>query len=106
MIFMILYIDLTDFNRVTYALADGEKIYCRAFKVDPHKSHETLKKLEQFLKSSKRKAENIKKIVVNKGPGSYTGTRIGAAHALALSLAWQVPMRALTKEAFDKKFQK
>jgi len=108
---MILYIDSTDFNKVTYALVDGKKVISKSFVVDPHKSHETLLKLDEFLKSAKIKpltpalsrkgrGGGIAKIVVNKGPGSYTGVRVGVTHAMALGFAWGVPVKAVSKDKF------
>ena len=99
---MILYIDTTDFNNVVYALSDGKTVKQKTYKIDPHNSHETLTKLEKFLEDLK--IENlklkIKKIVVNKGPGSYTGVRVGVTHELALGFAWNVPVKAVAKDKF------
>lgn len=113
---MNLFIDTTDFNSVTFFLlpnsspSTGEArrgLKRKSYKIDPHKSHETLEKLEKFLKSCKIQvtSDKIRKIYVNKGPGSFTGTRVGAAHALALSLAWKVPLKALGKEQFEKEIR-
>jgi len=96
---MIFYIDTTDFNKVTFAVAD-KKIIKRTYKIDPHQSQETLAKLDEFLKDSKVKQSEIKKIIVNKGPGSYTGVRVGVTHALALGFAWNIPVEPLAKEQF------
>jgi hypothetical protein len=52
---MILYIDTTDFNKVTFGISDGKKTVRRSYKIDSHKSHETLAKLDEFLKSEKIK---------------------------------------------------
>ena len=38
-------------------------------------------------------------IVVDMGPGSFTGIRIGIAAARALGLAWGVPVHGLSKAA-------
>ena len=100
---MILYIDTTDFNSVSYALKSGAKTIKKSYKVDPHQSHETLAKLENFLKLAKVKPSNIKKIIINKGPGSFTGIRVGVAHALALSLVLNVPLQALKNLKFYSK---
>jgi hypothetical protein len=116
---MILYIDTTDFNQVIFALAPssppykggararpglnpggGFKIKKQIYKIDPHQSHKTLEKLDEFLKISKYPISSIKKIIVNKGPGSYTGVRVGVTHALALGLAWKVPVKAIAKDKF------
>ncbi len=100
---MTLYIDSTDFNKVTYALIPGQKgqkVFKQIFKVDPHHSHEVLVKLEKFLKMAKIKnpQTEIHQIIVNKGPGSYTGTRVGVTHALALGMGWGVPVKAVEGE--------
>ncbi len=106
---MILYIDTTDFNEATFGIADGKKIIWRVFKIDPHKSHETLAKLDEFLRSVKIKStfpapsrypphvlgRGIRKIYVNKGPGSYTGVRVGVTISQALGFAWGVKVSAL-----------
>ena len=104
---MILFIDTTDFNKVTYVLI-GDRVIKKVFKVDPHKSHETLQKLEGFFKQSKilNLKSKISKIIVNKGPGSYTGTRVGVTHALALGFAWSAPVKALAKEKFESELKK
>lgn len=110
---MILYIDTTDFSKITFAISTGEKVQQKSFVIDPHKSHETLQKFEEFLKkfgvqphlpaSSPRQEKRgpIKNIYVNKGPGSYTGTRIGVTIGQALGMAWDVPVKFLDKEQFS-----
>ncbi|MFA5991152.1 MAG: hypothetical protein WC794_02830 [Candidatus Doudnabacteria bacterium] len=107
---MILFIDTTDFAKITFAISTGKKIQQKSFVVDPHKSHETLEKLDEFLKKLNIKPlsgsphtlgrETIKKIYVNKGPGSYTGTRIGVTIGQALGMAWDVPVTFLDKNQF------
>ena len=103
---MTLYIDTTDFNAVTFALVGSKKSISKNYKVDPYQSHEILGSLRKFLKSAKIETAEIKKIIVNKGPGSFTGTRIGVTHALALSFAWKIPIKPLGKESFLKEFKK
>lgn len=97
---MILYIDTTDFNKATFAVSDSKKIIKRIYKIDPHKSHEALGMLDKFLKGLKIKDLRLKKIVVNRGPGSYTGVRVGVTIAMALAFAWEIPMEALGKNLF------
>ena len=99
---MILYIDSTNFDAVTYALKMGSgAISKKTYKANPHESYEVFAHLEKFLKASKVKQSDIKKIIVNKGPGSYTGTRIGVTHALALGFAWNVSVKALETNKFS-----
>lgn len=97
---MTLYIDSTDFNSVSYALKSGNKIVKKVYKINPHESHQALKMFGDFLNKHQQPKSKIQKIIANKGPGSYTGTRMGAAHALALSLAWDVPVKFLSSDKF------
>lgn len=99
---MILYIDTTDFNKVTFGVGDGKNIFKKFFTIDPHKSHETLQKLEEFLKSSKYQVSSIKQIIANKGPGSYTGVRIGVTITQALGYAWNIKVKFLSKKKYLK----
>ena len=116
---MILYIDTTNFDKMTFALSIDGKITKKSFKIDSHRSHKSLQKLDEFLKLAKinfnpprpssgppghllpkGEGNNVKKIVCNKGPGSFTGTRVGVTHALALGFALNVPVKFLPREKF------
>ncbi len=124
---MTLYIDTADFNKVTFSLEDSHqgKIprgqpsggFRKTYKVEPHQSNEIIAKLEEFLTLSfdrvipsddgvKSKILNpkslITRIVVNKGPGSFTGVRIGVTIAQALGLAWNVPVKPTTDTQMKK----
>ena len=52
------------------------------------------------MKSVKGKGPAIERVVANKGPGSYTGTRVGAAIAQALGFAWNVPVKFVSAAKF------
>lgn len=95
----VLYIDTTDFNKVTFAVA-GETAVVQSAKVDPQKSYLLASELGKFLKKSQITAKSLKKIVVCSGPGSYTGVRIGLAQAQALAMAWNIPVSALERPKF------
>lgn len=97
---MTLYIDGTDYNQVTYVVFANGKFKKKSYEVAIHKSYEVLANLEVFLKLAKYQISNIQYIVCNKGPGSYTGTRIAAAHALAISLALNIPVKFLESKQF------
>jgi tRNA threonylcarbamoyladenosine biosynthesis protein TsaB len=102
---MILYIDTTEYEKVTYALV-REKVIKKIFKTDSHKSNEILQYLEKFLKQTKAVPESIKKIVVNSGPGSFTSVRVGLSHAQALGLGWNIPVVPIPKDKVPKDLTK
>ena len=97
---MTLYIDSTDFNAVTFILENGKRVK-KVYKLNTLHSHGLLEKLEEFLNSAKVKLPQIKKLIVNKGPGSFTGTRVGVTHALALSLALGLKPKFLDSKKFQ-----
>lgn len=45
------------------------------------------------------KGKDLARVVVSRGPGSFTGIRVGLATGRALALGWQRPVRTVT--AFD-----
>lgn len=124
---MSLYIDTVEFGKVTFGLAKshpGLDFGFRfrippppasgglrragksgmtnegSYKITPQESHKLLEFLDDFLKKAKIKnpQSEIKKIVIyKKNTGSFTGLRIAAAIAQALSLAWTVPAKIAIK---------
>ena len=96
---MVLYIDTTDFNSATFALG-GKRLIKKSYRIDSRHSAGILEKLDGFLKSAKIKISEIKKIVVNKGPGSFTGTRVGVVHAQALGFALDIPVSFISADKF------
>ena len=75
-------------------------------------------KLAEFLKKNKidspslphlmrhlpQRGRRIRKIYVNKGPGSFVGIRVGAAMAQALGFAWKIPVKFLETAEFTRIF--
>lgn len=98
---MTLFIDSVDMSAVTYTLSNKKEVIVqKTYSVNPHESHEILSFFERST-IFKYKPQ-IDQIVVNAGPGSYTGTRIGIAHAHALSMALGVPVKIIENEEFKK----
>jgi tRNA threonylcarbamoyladenosine biosynthesis protein TsaB len=51
--------------------------------------------IQQVLESSNIKAQQLNAIAISKGPGSYTGLRIGSSTAKGLAFALKIPLIAV-----------
>jgi tRNA threonylcarbamoyladenosine biosynthesis protein TsaB len=56
------------------------------------KSEAALPAIEKLLQENNLKIEDLDKIEVNRGPGSFTGLRVGVAIANALSFLLKIPV--------------
>lgn len=98
---MTIFIDTTDFESVTFVLK-SKTISKQKFRFLPDESFNVVKKFEEFLKKNKVNIAAVKKIIVSKGPGSYTGIRVGLSLSQALSLGWGKPLVVLENNKFKK----
>jgi tRNA threonylcarbamoyladenosine biosynthesis protein TsaB len=85
---MNLYLDSTDNTQVIVRLNDKEFIN----KVDSPRNQDVFGFLLSCLDRENLKQEDITEVVVNPGPGSFTGTRIGVTIANALGFALRIPV--------------
>ncbi len=51
--------------------------------------------IEEILVNNQLTGKDIDAVAVSKGPGSYTGLRIGVSAAKGLCVAWEVPLIAI-----------
>jgi len=95
---MFLFIDTTQ-EEIILALFEKERLVDQIIKKARYRQAEILLVLlDKLLKKRKIKIERIKGIMVVKGPGSFTGTRIGVSVANALSFALDIPILGIKKE--------
>ena len=85
-----LYIDTTKRETVTVRLEIDGKKYRKT--VNNTQTQEVLPLIEKLLKEKKIKFNQINRIKVNTGPGSFTGLRVGVSIANALSFALKIPV--------------
>lgn len=83
----------------TFALLeDNDKNYSHAERLHTY--------IEQILQSNDLEANDLDAIAVSKGPGSYTGLRIGVSSAKGLSYALNIPLISVsTLEALAHQIQ-
>ncbi len=72
---------------------DGETILCKEIAEQGYSHAEKLHVfIEEIFKESGVRASDLKAIAVSKGPGSYTGLRIGISAAKGLTYALEIPL--------------
>ena len=95
---MILFLDTSDLHHMILALIPKSGDITRhEFAVAYNENDQTLGFLDKFLKRHRVKADDINKIIVCSGPGSFTGTRVGVTIAQAFGFAKNIPVVAIKK---------
>lgn len=72
---------------------DGQTVLCKEIAEQGYSHAEKLHVfIEEILKEAGITVQNLKAIAISKGPGSYTGLRIGVSAAKGLCYALQIPL--------------
>ena len=92
----ILYLETSSKN-CSVAISDGEKLLCACEEVsENYKQSESLHTfVEWALEGAGISMKEIEAISLGKGPGSYTGLRIGAASAKGFCYGLKIPLIAV-----------
>lgn len=109
---MILKIDTTKNNEVVVELVDPlTKKSDKLLKPQKFGSQALLPLIVKILKKNRKDFFDLSQVEVNRGPGSFTGTRVGVAVANSLGFALNIPINGkkgkivlpvYTKSKFDK----
>ena len=98
-----LIIDTTDNSKTTVELQLKDKKDKITEKSVP-KSQITLQLIDKILTKNGLKPTEIEEIVVNTGPGSFTGTRVGVAIANALGFGLDVKVNGSKSKPASPKY--
>jgi tRNA threonylcarbamoyladenosine biosynthesis protein TsaB len=82
-------IDATD-NTKTLIKLEGDNVSDEIIEPAKPRSQATLLLIEKILKKNNLKPQELDEILVNTGPGSFTGTRVGVAIANALGFGLSI----------------
>ena len=82
-----LYIDTRDNKKIVVRLETQKRIFEEVSVASKKRAQITLPLIEKVLKKAKLEIGNIHEIDIEKGPGSFTGLRVGISIANALSFA-------------------
>lgn len=92
----ILYLETSSKN-CSVAISDGEKLLCSTEELsENYKQSESLHTfVEWALEGANLSMKDIEAVSLGKGPGSYTGLRIGAASAKGFCYGLKIPLIAV-----------
>ena len=99
---MILFIDTSDFNALTFSLVKDGIVKFFNSSVAFNENYKTNELLQKFLKREKVKLTSLEKVIVCSGPGSFTGVRVGVALAQALGFGLNIPVIVIPKSKVPK----
>jgi tRNA threonylcarbamoyl adenosine modification protein YeaZ len=100
---MQLYLDTTDGEHIHLALARGEKIVAKKTLAAKYRqSEKLLREIEKLLQKAMTRSMRslLTGIVVTKGPGMFTATRIGVTTANALGYALNIPVVGVMRDTY------
>jgi len=92
---MIFYINTSQRENIEFAIIENREIFLLRKNTGLKQSEQALFLLDSFLKKNKFKLTDIKKIVVNRGPGSFTAVRLGIVLANTLSFGLKIPVAGI-----------
>jgi len=87
----VLIINTIDRNSIELGIYQKDELRCYNFETELQ-SEDLLLAIEGILRKEKLKLQDIKKILVNQGPGSYTGVRVGVTVANTLGWSLNIPV--------------
>mgnify|MGYP001569023038 CR=1 FL=1 len=97
---MELYIDTTEQGKIKLCIMDGAAVLSKSETHTPKISESLLMAIQKLLKKNKIQLRDLKKILVNPGPGGFSSTRTGVATANALNFALGIDQIVLPR--YDK----
>lgn len=95
---MVLWINTSDRKKIEVALKKGGKIVDSKFAENDFGSQVLLNLITEILKKNNLDFKDLKGIEVEKGPGSYTGLKVGASVANALGFSLGIPVNNKSAE--------
>lgn len=89
---MILWINTSDRKKIEVSLRKGDKLVNSKFAENDFGSQVLLNLIVDILKENKLEFKDLTGIETEKGPGSYTGLKVGASVANALGFSLNIPV--------------
>ena len=89
---MILWINTSDRKKIEVALKKDKEVVDSRFAENDFGSQVLLNLITEILKVNSLEFKDLTGVEVEKGPGSYTGLKVGASVANALGFSLNIPV--------------
>lgn len=100
----VLHIDTSDQNAILISLSMNSKKEKLSIK-NKKGSQVILVTIENLLKKNKLSLKDLNEIIVNEGPGSFTGLRVGISVANALGHFLKIPVNGRLGQLVNAKYK-
>lgn len=101
---MTLYINTKDQKLVEVALTKNDKVVDKNSEQNKYGSQVLLPLINKLLKRNRLKFKDLTAIEVESGPGSFTGLKVGASVAQALSFALKIPVNGHLNKGIELRY--
>ncbi len=95
---MILWINTSDRKKIEVALKKDGEVTDKKSAENDFGSQVLLNLITDILKENNLDFEDLKSLEIEKGPGSYTGLKVGASVANALAFSLSIPVNGKKME--------
>ena len=102
---IILFIDTRDNKNISAKLDIDGRIFNAASTNENKRPESVLNLIDEVCKKGETTIQNVDEIYVEEGPGSYTGLKVGASVANALSFALQKKVNGKFGEIIEPKYE-
>ena len=103
---MILFVNTSNNQKIELRLYKNKRLWQKIESQGLFKhSEKLLSEIDKLLKKGKCKLNNLRGILVVKGPGSFSSLRIGVATANTLAFTLGVPVRGILKSGHGQEFE-
>lgn len=92
---IILYIDTSKSDRTSISLKINQNKKIKKEVLLPKKAENALILIEKLLKENNLKIQDVTKIKVHQGPGSFVGLRVGLTIANTLAFLLKIPINGV-----------
>lgn len=100
-----LYFDTSDKSKIIVKLYKNSKLLSEKVEMRTYSSQVLLQAIEYICLKNNIVPNNISEIEINKGPGSYTGLKVGASVANMLSWYLKIPVNGKKNKILKPKFE-